>query len=159
MSRGQNAEARSGSDASAREGLAMSVMSNNDIEGDPLQFLRVSEAYWQVSSSPEALASLDLTQGRVHGILAGSGAMLDLYDSVQAMKSAPAKRGPAVIRVRHRRLQQAFDCDVAVCGGTLGLLLALALQVSPSISALCTRSTACVSVRTARWQNSSKQAI
>ncbi len=49
---------------------------------------------------------------------------------VQAMKSAPAKRGPAVIRVRHRRLQQAFDCDVAVCGGTLGLLLALALQVS-----------------------------
>ena len=49
---------------------------------------------------------------------------------VQAMKSAPAKRGPAVIRVRHRRLQQALDCDVAVCGGTLGLLLALALQVS-----------------------------
>ncbi|CAL5227327.1 g10267 [Coccomyxa viridis] len=68
-------------------------MSNNDIEGDPLEFLRVSEAYWQ------------------------------------AMKSAPAKRGPAVIRVRHRRLQHAFDCDVAVCGGTLGLLLALALQL------------------------------
>lgn len=35
-----------------------------------------------------------------------------------------------MIRVRHRRLQHAFDCDVAVCGGTLGLLLALALQVS-----------------------------
>lgn len=51
LSRGQNAEVgSSGSDALAREGLAMSVMSNNDIEGDPLQFLRVSEAYWQVGS-------------------------------------------------------------------------------------------------------------
>ena len=51
------------------------------------------------------------------------------------MKSAPAKRGPAVIRVRHRRLQQSLDCDVAVCGGTLGLLLALALQASTIMSA------------------------
>ena len=51
---------------------------------------------------------------------------------MQAMKSAPSKRAPAVIRVRHRRLQQAMDCDVAVCGGTLGLLLALGLQVSAS---------------------------
>ena len=49
----------------------------------------------------------------------------------QAMKTGPAKNGPAVIRVRHRRLNQvALDFDVAVCGGTLGLLLALALQVS-----------------------------
>ena len=62
--------------------------------------------------------------------LARSGVMLEVSVSVQAMKSGPAKRGPAVIRVRHRRLQQAIDCDVAVCGGTLGLLLALALQVS-----------------------------
>ena len=46
------------------------------------------------------------------------------------MKSAPPKRGPAVVRVRHRRLNDALDCDVAVCGGTLGLLVALALQVS-----------------------------
>ena len=56
LSRGQNAEARSsGSDASAREGLALSVMSNNDIEGDPLQFLRVSEAYWQVRSAVQVV--------------------------------------------------------------------------------------------------------
>ena len=36
----------------------MSVMSNNDIEGDPLQFLRVSEAYWQVGSVMEVSASM-----------------------------------------------------------------------------------------------------
>ena len=40
-----------------------------------------------------------------------------------------------MIRVRHRRLQQSLDCDVAVCGGTLGLLLALALQASTGMSA------------------------
>ena len=39
-------------DAPSREGLAMSVISNNpDIEGDPVQFLRVSEAYWQAGLS------------------------------------------------------------------------------------------------------------
>ncbi|CAK0756134.1 hypothetical protein CVIRNUC_002428 [Coccomyxa viridis] len=80
-------------DTFSKDGLAMSVMADSDIEGDPKQFLKVSEAYWQ------------------------------------AMKSAPAKRAPAVIRVRHRRLQQEMDCDVAVCGGTLGLLLALGLQL------------------------------
>jgi hypothetical protein len=38
-------------DAPSREGLAMSVIANNpDIEGDPVQFLRVSEAYWQAGS-------------------------------------------------------------------------------------------------------------
>ena len=45
------------------------------------------------------------------------------------MRNLPGKRGPAVVRVRHRRLDQALDFDVAVCGGTLGLLLALSLQV------------------------------
>ena len=40
-----------------------------------------------------------------------------------------------MIRVRHRRLQQSLACDVAVCGGTLGLLLALALQASTMMSA------------------------
>lgn len=50
LSRGQGADVHgSGPDASAREGLAMSIMSHNDIEGDPVQFLRVSEAYWQAS--------------------------------------------------------------------------------------------------------------
>lgn len=39
-------------DAPSREGLAMSVISNNpDIEGDSVQFLRVSEAYWQAGLS------------------------------------------------------------------------------------------------------------
>ena len=52
LSRGQDADVHGDDpDTSAREGLAMSVMSNSDIEGDPLQFLKVSEAYWQASLS------------------------------------------------------------------------------------------------------------
>lgn len=54
LSRGQSADVHGNDpDTSAREGLAMSVMSNNDIEGDPLQFLKVSEAYWQASLSDD----------------------------------------------------------------------------------------------------------
>ena len=45
------------------------------------------------------------------------------------MRNAPVQRSPPVVRVRHRRLQAALDCDVAVCGGTLGLFIALALQL------------------------------
>ena len=36
-------------DTFSKDGLAMSVMADSDIEGDPKQFLKVSEAYWQVS--------------------------------------------------------------------------------------------------------------
>ncbi|KAK9841815.1 hypothetical protein WJX81_004881 [Elliptochloris bilobata] len=68
-------------------------MSDPLIEGEPLQFLKLSEAYWT------------------------------------AMRNAPVQRSPPVVRVRHRRLQAALDCDVAVCGGTLGLFIALALQL------------------------------
>ena len=45
------------------------------------------------------------------------------------MRNAPVQRSPPVVRVRHRRLAAALDCDVAVCGGTLGLFIALALQL------------------------------
>ena len=52
LSRGQNADVHGNDpETPVREGLAMSIMSNNDIEGDPLQFLKVSEAYWQASLS------------------------------------------------------------------------------------------------------------
>jgi len=51
------------------------------------------------------------------------------HSAAQALRSAPEKRGPPVVRVRHRRLPGELDCDVAVCGGTLGLFLALALQL------------------------------
>ena len=51
------------------------------------------------------------------------------HSAAQALRSAPEKRAPPVVRVRHRRLPGELDCDVAVCGGTLGLFLALALQL------------------------------
>ena len=38
-----------GPETFSKDGLAMSVMADSDIEGDPKQFLKVSEAYWQVS--------------------------------------------------------------------------------------------------------------
>ena len=41
------------------------------------------------------------------------------------------KGGPDVIKRRQRPLPGVLDYDVVVCGGTLGLLLALALQVCP----------------------------
>ena len=48
----------------------------------------------------------------------------------QAMKSlAKPKAGPDVIKRRNRQLVGQLDYDVVVCGGTLGLLLALSLQV------------------------------
>lgn len=47
----------------------------------------------------------------------------------QALRTAPAQHSPPVVRVRHRRLDAELDCDVAVCGGTLGLFLGLALQL------------------------------
>ena len=48
LSRGAGVDGGS-PDTSSRDGLAMSIMADTEIEGDPVQFLRVSEAYWQVS--------------------------------------------------------------------------------------------------------------
>ena len=49
----------------------------------------------------------------------------------QAMKSlVKPKAGPDVIKRRNRQLVGQLDYDVVVCGGTLGLLLALSLQAS-----------------------------
>ena len=51
---------------------------------------------------------------------------------MQAMKSlVKPKAGPDVIKRRNRQLVGQLDYDIVVCGGTLGLLLALSLQVSP----------------------------
>ncbi|KAK9806132.1 hypothetical protein WJX72_002795 [[Myrmecia] bisecta] len=65
---------------------------SSGLEGEPLKFLKASEAYWT------------------------------------AMRKGPSKRGPAVVKTRHRKLGQV-DYDVCVCGGTLGLFIALALQL------------------------------
>ena len=125
-------------DTFSKDGLAMSVMADSDIEGDPKQFLKVSEAYWQVNCDGIINSRPALTVLARHLVLSLQRARKSCHRcAVQAMKSAPAKRAPAVIRVRHRRLQQEMDCDVAVCGGTLGLLLALGLQVSASAHCHC----------------------
>ena len=48
---------------------------------------------------------------------------------LQAMKEQPAKRGPTVIHKKHRRMPSPAEYDVCVCGGTLGIFVATALQV------------------------------
>ena len=50
--------------------------------------------------------------------------------ALQALKEQPVKCGPTVVRPRHRRMPHAADFDVCVCGGTLGIFIATALQVT-----------------------------
>lgn len=45
------------------------------------------------------------------------------------MKEQPAKRGATVIHKKHRRMPSSAEFDVCVCGGTLGIFVATALQV------------------------------
>lgn len=66
----------------------------------------------------------------------GPKAPFDYWSTVcgQAMRTQLPKRGPTVVRVRHRKLPSPPEYDVAVCGGVLGLLVAIALQVCPFTS-------------------------
>jgi lycopene cyclase CruP len=68
------------------------MLTDPAIEGDPLKFLALCEAYWA------------------------------------ALRTQSPRRGPAVLKTHARRLGASPAFDVAVCGGTLGLLLATALQ-------------------------------
>lgn len=49
---------------------------------------------------------------------------------MQAMKEQPGKKGSTVIHKRFRRMPGVADFDVCVCGGTLGIFVATALQVT-----------------------------
>lgn len=126
------------------ESLANSILSDPSIEGDPLKFLHVSEAYWQACARNFAclivvlfshaavknpIGCCEVALSLIRCIQPRRSQLFIPFLCMQAMKNAPPKRGPAVVRVRHRRLTETLDCEVAVCGGTLGLLVALALQV------------------------------
>ena len=50
-------------------------------------------------------------------------------NGLQALRRAPPRRPPVVIRQQHKALGLPPDFDVCVCGGTLGLFIGLALQV------------------------------
>ncbi len=56
--------------------------------------------------------------------------LLDII-GLQALRKAPPRRPPAVVRNQHKTLGLPPDFDVCVCGGTLGLFIGLALQVWP----------------------------
>jgi len=71
------------------------ILSDPGIEGDTLQFLKVSEAYWK---------------------------------ALRNSRHNPGKRGPTVVKKVFRAIG-ATEYDVCVAGGTLGIFLALALQL------------------------------
>ena len=116
------------------------------LEGDQEEQLRISEAFWKVGPDLELPESvLPLTASHGQHVFGGCRALDDsdsgmsnlsqlAHDSVncsgQAMKEQPARRGPNVVRVRHRRTPAKVDMDVCVCGGTLGIFIATALQVT-----------------------------
>ena len=71
-------------DAPSREGLAMSVISNiPDIEGDPVQFLRVSEAYWQAGFSDMSVLASSFSWTTLNNLTASA-----MYD-ICAMQCRP----------------------------------------------------------------------
>ena len=45
------------------------ILSSPDIEGDPLKFLKVSEAYWQVGPCPHTIALHGLCEVRLSALL------------------------------------------------------------------------------------------
>lgn len=91
------------------------LLSNPDIEGDPLQFLKVSEAYWK---------------------------------ALRNAKHNPGKKGPTVITKSFRSIGST-DFDVCIAGGTLGIFLALALQLRGH--AVCVIERREVAGRTQEW--------
>ena len=134
------------------------ILSDPDIEGDPLQFLKVTEAYWKVQRDVSCLvlsclvlsclvlASLGSRAVQEHGDGPTSDLVLPeafyghsrvcqmpcrrvCFQALRQSKHNPGKRGPTVVTKRYRALG-ATDYDVCVAGGTLGVFLALALQVN-----------------------------
>jgi hypothetical protein len=57
-----------------------------------------------------------------------NGTSICACQALRRSKHNPGKRGPTVVTKRYRALG-ATDYDVCVAGGTLGVFLALALQV------------------------------
>ncbi|GFH31903.1 uncharacterized protein HaLaN_31031, partial [Haematococcus lacustris] len=89
------------------QGIARDILTQqaSQLEGDPLAFLNVTEAYWKPYDAIAAMQTL------------------------KASKHEPNRKGPTVVRVAQpgARLEHV-DFDVVVCGGTLGLMLAATLQ-------------------------------
>lgn len=71
------------------------ILSDPGIEGNPLEFLKVTEAYWK---------------------------------GLRNSTNQPHQKGPTVITTSNSTIE-APEYDICVCGGTLGILLALALQL------------------------------
>lgn len=96
-SSGKGQHSKHGNPAQPLPALVEAVLRSPDLErpagSDPLQLLRVTEAYWS---------------------------------ALKAGKEAPPR---AVIHIAEGRLPAEPEYDVAVCGGTLGVFLALRLQV------------------------------
>ncbi|KAK9841219.1 hypothetical protein WJX74_002056 [Apatococcus lobatus] len=96
---------------------------------EPLEFAVEKPAQNQPASPtfPQSLTEQVLSSGTVEGDPRKALKTCEAYWT--ALRKAPPRRPPAVIRNRHKTLGLATDFDVCVCGGTLGLFIGLALQL------------------------------
>ncbi|GLC52765.1 hypothetical protein PLESTB_000665700 [Pleodorina starrii] len=102
-------------------GLARQILAQPGIEGDPPAFLDVSEAYWRALRNQKH-------EPHKKGPTVVSYADGPLPPPTLAAAPAPAHAGaPAPLQPQQGR--QRHDFDVVICGGTLGLFLATALQL------------------------------
>lgn len=98
-------------------GLARDICTRDkaDIEGDPLQFLKVSEAFWRETQKQYTMDNAALSKLKTPAVVREH---LDrTMSSSAATTSTPSHASPSTP-----------DYDVTVCGGTLGIFVALALQ-------------------------------
>ncbi|KXZ50501.1 hypothetical protein GPECTOR_16g676 [Gonium pectorale] len=109
--------AASGSGSKTRQ-----ILSQPGIEGDPLAFLDVSEAYWRAlrNQKHEPSKKGPTVVKYDDSLLFPTGSGPDAADAPTAPAASDGDRvGPA----------RPHDYDVVICGGTLGLFLATALQL------------------------------
>jgi hypothetical protein len=125
---------------SAADGLARRILADPRLEGQPLKFLDVSEKYWKVCGSPPRLAPLPRLQAAAAGTLQrrpcaylGPQPPPTLTPCpLQALRQSehePDRPRPSCVASSPRPLAARPEYDAVVCGGTLGMFLATALQL------------------------------
>lgn len=116
-------------------GLARTILAQPGIEGDPLAFLDVSEAYWRAlrhqKHEPHKKGPKVVTYAEgplpPPTFIAPAATQNGTGASVPASPGAVATGAAEPIPVNIQ--PPVHDYDVVICGGTLGLFLATALQL------------------------------
>eukprot|EP00775_Hariotina_reticulata_P005190 gene5190-5428_t len=127
-------------------GLARQLLSKPGIEGSPMAFLKTTEAYWKAMKTQKhephkkGPTVVTTSSSSCHSLLPSSSI------STSTSNGSPGTRhlshsnrnnsyytyspsfGAAPVPLTKQQQQQLHDFDVIMCGGTLGMFVALALQ-------------------------------